>query len=210
MLAKFENGYFLEVNVCDGEYEFFVYDEDDSIINSGYTEYRNIAMYYPMNEIDYILEYCDPGDVEGKYEIIDSSMEIDEDYDLEYGDGGDWMLERQGEEDDVRSYSTFEKAQAAMKKEYEELLEERRHCMDNELNESDAYIGDEEFYQSWKIYKESKFDNKIDEKFYEIQKELDRADIGVTQYSFELMDTGVIRSHLYEIEKLLKELKEMI
>lgn len=208
MLAKFENGYFLEVNICDGEYEFFVYDEDDSIVNSGYTEFRNIEMYYPMNEIDYILEYCDPGDVEGKYEIIDPSMEI-EDY-SEYGDGGDWILERQGEEDDVRDFSTFEKAKDAMKKEYEEIIKRKSYLMKNDLNDYYAIIGDEGFYQSWRIYENKTYENPIEEKFAEIQKELDRADTGVSQYIFELMDTNVIRDHLYEAEKLINELKELI
>ena len=80
MLAKFENGYFLEVNVfeySDGEkeYEFKVIEDEYYLITQGYTEYRSIELYWPLDEIGYILEYCDsnPG-VEilkgNKYEIL--------------------------------------------------------------------------------------------------------------------------------------------
>ena len=81
MLAQFENGYFLEVKVIeysDGEkeYEFNVISDNDYyIIDSGWTEYRSIELYWPLDEIGYILEYCDsdPG-IEilkgNKYEIL--------------------------------------------------------------------------------------------------------------------------------------------
>lgn len=80
MLAKFENGYSLEVNVIqyyDGEkeYEFEVMDDENCFVAQGYTEYRNIELYWPLDEIGYILEYCNsnPG-IEilkgNKYEIM--------------------------------------------------------------------------------------------------------------------------------------------
>lgn len=72
MIAKFENGHFLEIehDETDNEYVFAVYDEEGYQLDYGYTEYRSIDMYYPMNEIDYILEFCEPEYVEGKYEIV--------------------------------------------------------------------------------------------------------------------------------------------
>lgn len=80
MLAKFENGYFLEVlhNVEDNEYVYSVYDEDGDEIDYGWTEYRNIEMYFPRNEIDYILKFCEPCDLYGKYKLI--SVETMENY----------------------------------------------------------------------------------------------------------------------------------
>ena len=84
MLAKFENGYFLEVYINeykDGtlEYLYNVYDEELNICHcSGWTEYRNIEMYCPMNEIDYILTYCNPKLVKGKYELM--SFDVMKDY----------------------------------------------------------------------------------------------------------------------------------
>ena len=72
MLAKFENGYFLKVKYVKkyNEYVYTVYDEKGCKELSGHTEYRSIDMYYPMNEIDYILAYCEPAYVEGKYELL--------------------------------------------------------------------------------------------------------------------------------------------
>ena len=72
MTAKFGNGYFLEVGYYEeeNEYVYTVLDEEGYQVDCGYTEYRSIEMYYPMNEIDYILAYCKPEYVEGKYEII--------------------------------------------------------------------------------------------------------------------------------------------
>ena len=43
-----------------------------------------------------------------------------------------------------------------------------------------------------------------------INMELDRADTGVNQYAFELMDTSVARDHIYEAQRLLSELEELI
>ena len=80
MLAQFENGYSLEVNVIqyyDGEkeYEFKVMDDENCFVAQGYTEYRSIELYWPLDEIGYILEFCDsnPGIkmLKGnKYEIM--------------------------------------------------------------------------------------------------------------------------------------------
>lgn len=64
MLARFENGWYLEVihNEEDNMYEFIVYDKMRNKVTNGWTGYRSIEMYYPMNEIDYILEWCDSND----------------------------------------------------------------------------------------------------------------------------------------------------
>ena len=74
MLAKFACGYFLEVIISqDGtEYLYYVYDEDRDMIDSGWTEYRDIELYYPKNLIDYILEFCEPDDVSGTYELVET------------------------------------------------------------------------------------------------------------------------------------------
>ena len=212
MLAKFENGNFLEINVTNKnntkEYVFCVYDEDGYELDSGWTTYRDIEMYYPKNLVDYILEFCEPDDVHGEYEILDCKTM--EEYLPSEDENGKWILERQGDEDGIRRYSTFEDAQRVMKKEYEEIFEDHKSCMEDTLEYNYAVIGDEEFYQSWNIHEEKSFENPIEQKFYEIQMELDRADTGVSQYAFELMSTDVIRDHLYKVEKLINELKEMI
>ena len=77
MLARFENGYYLEVlhNEKENEYNFTVYDAYMFPEHKGWTEYRSIDMYYPMNEIDYILEYCEPDFVDGEYKIFECSLE---------------------------------------------------------------------------------------------------------------------------------------
>lgn len=210
MLAKFENGYFLEVLIDEEEnaYGYTVYDEDGDYVDGNSTEYRSMEMYYPMNEIDYILEFCELEDVDGKYELLE--YETMEEYLPHEDDNGKWILERQGDEEDIRNYRTFEAAQRVMRKEYKETLGGYEYHMENSLEDDCATIGDEEFYQSWKIYEEKDFDNQIEKKFYEIQKELDRADTGVSQYAFELMDTDVIRDHLINVGALIDKLKEMI
>lgn len=211
MLARFENGYFLEVNVCDGEYNYTVYDEDGIFEDEGSTEYRSMEMFHPKNEIDYILEFCEPDCVKGKYELL--GFEDVDDYldSLDEDPDGEWILERQGYEEDIRNYRTFEAAQRVMKEEYEEICgDDDSYHMENNIYDNCAVIGDEEYYQSWKIYEEKTFDNPIQQKFYEIQKEIDRTDVGVSQYAFELMSTDVVRDHLYKVERLIDELKEMI
>lgn len=46
--------------------------------------------------------------------------------------------------------------------------------------------------------------------FDKIQKEINKVYDGVVEYAETLEDTDVITDHLYEVEKLIKELKEMI
>ena len=121
-----------------------------------------------------------------------------------------WVLERQGKDNDIRKYSLFGNAQYVMNLEYNKIVKGRTFCAYNDLSDNYAEIGDEEYYQAWYIYEEKSFDNPIEAKLNEIQMELDRTDIGVTQYAYELMDTCVIRDHLYEVDKLINELKEMI
>lgn len=80
MLARFENGYFLEVVVEKDTFGFHQYvyrvlDVDGDTLDDGWTEYRSMDLYHPMNEIDYILEYCEPDYVEGKYEILECTLE---------------------------------------------------------------------------------------------------------------------------------------
>lgn len=70
MLAKFKDGYFLEVVIEDGEYRYEIYNEERFSEDVGWTEYRSIEMYYPMNEIDYILSFCEPRHINGEYELL--------------------------------------------------------------------------------------------------------------------------------------------
>lgn len=101
MLARFENGYFLEVTIGEDDWDlhqyfYSVFDANYIEVDDGYTEYRSIELYYPMNEIDYILEFCEPDFVEGKYELLSyETLKDYEDYldDLTYGElDGDWIL----------------------------------------------------------------------------------------------------------------------
>lgn len=74
MLAEFENGWFLEVVHEGNEYDYTIYDNELEENDGGCTEYRNMEMFYPMNEIGYILTYCIPEDfseLDGKYEILE-------------------------------------------------------------------------------------------------------------------------------------------
>lgn len=72
MLAKFKNGYLLEVihDEEQNEYKYNVYDKNGYWYDGGWTEYRNIELYHPLNLIDYIIVFCDPCFIEGKYEIL--------------------------------------------------------------------------------------------------------------------------------------------
>ncbi len=197
MLAKFENGNFLEVviNEEENEYEYFVYDEDGDEIDNGWSEYRDIEMYYPMNLIDYIIQYCDGIDVEGKYEIIKE---------------GKWILETQGDNNEVRIYPSFELAQRVMKKEYEETLEDHEPCMDNFLDDDCAEIGDEEYFQSWIIYEKKDNLTELEKAFQEIELQFDRIYTGVSQYAYELQDTSVITDHVGTLKEMIEELKGII
>lgn len=212
MLAKFENGYFLEVEVNkeDNEYEYCVYNMDGDMESIKWTEYRDIELYYPKNLIDYISEFCEPEYIKGKYELLDFENMDDYIDSLDAKDpNGKWILETQGAEEDIRRYSTFEAAQHVMRTEYKEK-HGSSYWMEDGIQDNFATLGGEEFYQSWIIYEEKTIDNPIEKKFYEIEMELGRADTGVSQYAFELMSTDVIRGHLYKVEQLLNELKEMI
>lgn len=78
MLAKFESGYFLEVIINEKEnlYEYFIYDKIRNLMDEGTTELRDISLFVPMNEIDYIITYCLPDKyhinkiLNGKYNLI--------------------------------------------------------------------------------------------------------------------------------------------
>ena len=211
MLAKFENGYFLEVEHDEEEYNFRVLDAEGFDKAYGYTEYRSIDMYYPMNEIDYILNYCEPRYVEGKYEILkQKTFEEYEEYldDLEYGElDGDWILERQGtDNDDIRYYKTEKDARTVMLKEVEE-------CEDGDNQSISKYyctVYGEEYFQSWSIYKNETFETKKDKLLNEIEMEFNRVYVGISQYAYELQDTDVIGSHVAKLKKLFNQLKEMM
>lgn len=206
MLAKFENGYYLEVtyNEIHNEYCYEVFDEDLDSIDDGWTEYRDIELYYPMNLIDYILEYCKPDDLEGSYEILgfDTMDELEEDPD------GEWVLERQGtDNDDIRCYKSAEAARTIMLKEIEDDYED---YSEQDLNGSYCEVRDEEFFQSWNIYKKETFVHKSTELLYKIYLELDRIDTGITQYAYELQDTSVVRDHVSKLRELFIQLGDII
>ena len=166
MLAKFENGYFLEVVHSGNEYDYEIYDNELDSVDGGYTEYRSMDMYYPKNLIDYILEFCEPYDLKGqkgKYEILE--QETMEEYEkfikdfLAEDPDGKWILERQGtNKEDIRCYKTKEAAKFVMMKE----VEEYRDCKNkdiNYINELYCEVTGEEFFQSWSFYKKEYFNN---------------------------------------------------
>lgn len=122
-----------------------------------------------------------------------------------------WILERQGtEENDKREFATIEEAQIILKTEYYEVLREFYSPMGESFDENYAYIADEEYYQSWNIYELIDYGSSILNLLAEIELELDRADTGVDQYAFELTDTDVVRRHIWEVQRLLRQLKEMV
>lgn len=219
MLAKFENGYFLEVVVekdMDGiaEYVYEVYDKDFCPEGDGWTEYRSMEMHYPMNEIDYILNYCNPKFVKGKYELLPyETMEEYEDYlyDLEYGElDGDWILERQGsDDDDIRYYKTEKDAKAAMMREANELSKEKKYSTMNELDNGCEVYRDE-FYQRWSIYEKPTYKTETERIFNEIQLNINRTYIGIDHYACELQDTYVAYTYLDKINELIEQLKELM
>lgn len=209
MLAKFENGYYLEVgnDIENDTYLYIVFNDEFDIEDTGWTEYRSIELYYPMTLIDYILQYCEPSDVKGKYEILEYETMKEFLVSLEEDLDGEWILERQGtDHDDIRYYKSKEAAKMVMMKETEEYEDYENQ----DINDEYCEISDEEFYQSWAIYKREHFDNKKDELLYEIEMEIGRADTGITQYVYELQDTSVARDHLEKITRLINELKEVI
>lgn len=208
MLARFENGWFLEVVHNKKEYNFHIYDEEGWCEDTGYTEYRSIDMYYPLDEIGYILEFCDPIGVDGEYEILPYKTMKEYEKFLEEDPNGKWCLERQGSEyDDIRYYKTAEAARTIMFKEFNEMAEDYY-----DLNKNDSYcsIGRSESFQSWTIYQKKTSRSKKGKLLNEIELELERIDTGVDQYAFELQDTWVIRNHIEKVEELIIELKEMM
>lgn len=218
MLAKFENGYFLEVitdidkaDESQSIYSYHIYDEDFTYVDWGWTRYRSIEMYYPMNEIDYILKFCEPDDVNGKYELcpFDTMEEFEaylKDFLAEDPDG-EWILETQGTDDDnIRYFKTIEAARTIMLRE----VNENENGENVDIDDDYCTICGEEYYQSWAVYKRETFDTEKERIFDEIQKEFGRIDVGITQYAWELQDTCVIRYHVEKLEELVEQLKEMM
>lgn len=215
MLARFENGYFLEVVVekdIDGiaEYAYHVYNEDFWSKNCGWTEYRSMEMHYPMNEIDYILNYCNPKFVKGKYELLPcETMEEYEDF-LEEDPKGKWILETQGtDDDDIRYYKTEEAARIVMMNESKGREEKVKYC-NIECGDYHYEISGEGYYQCWNIYEREMIRSKKKKLINEIELELVRIDRGVSQYACELQDTWVIRQHIEAVEALVEQLKELM
>lgn len=212
MLAKFKNGCYLEVEVIkDGDdkcYGYQVYDEDFDDLDFRTTEYRNMELYYPMNLIDYILEFCEPYDVDGDYVILEQeTMEEYKEF-LEEDPDGEWVLERQGtDNDDIRYYKTEEAARTIMLKEVNEEYEDYENVS---IDECYCKVTDEEFFQCWTIYKEETFEHKKTEILHEINLEFDRIENGINQYVWELQDTDVIYHHVEKLRDLINELKEVI
>ena len=205
MLAKFENGYYLEVtyNKIKNEYCYEVFDEDLDSMDDGWTEYRDIELYYPMNLIDYIIQYCEPDDIEGKYEILEfnTMSELEEDPD------GEWILERQGtDNDDIRYYKSEVAARFIMMKEADEY----EYCEFRKIEKCYYALTGDEFYQTWTIYKKETFDFKSVEILHEIALEFDRIDTGITQYAYELQDISVISDHVDKLRKLVAELADIL
>ena len=216
MLARFENGYFLEVTIEKDDFGFHQYfysvfdktkEDFDGVVDGGHTEYRSMELYYPMNEIDYILEFCEPDFVEGKYKILEEdTMEDYLDY-LEYGSYGDWILERQGtDNDDIRYYKTEEDARLVMLKEVEECEDGD----DESINGNYCTVYGEEYFQSWSIYKKETFETEKEKLFNKIEREFVRVYVGISHYAWELQDTDVIGCHVEKLEKLVDQLKELV
>ena len=207
MLARFNNDYVLEVvhNMETNEYEFDVYDDEDCHLTCGYTEYRDIELYYPMNLIDYIVQFCEPEGISGSYQILD--YDSFDSYERRFDADGDWLVEC-SDTVIVKSFATLEIAQDYVKREFNQLnySESCETCMEDRY----AYVGKCGNYTSWRIYEKKEFTTPEEKLFDEIRKELDRADDGVIQYAFELMDTDTARSHIYKAEELLGELEKLL
>ena len=209
MLAKFENGYFLETkhDEEENEYKFTVYNEEGYFEDCGWTEYRNIELYYPLNLIDYIITFCSPDCVKGKYEILKERTMDEYLEQFKEDPNGKWIIERQGTDyEDIRYYKTQEAAKAVMRKETEE-------CEDGEgkiINDWYCEVNGEEYFQCWKVYDRKTFETEKDKLFDEIDLEFSRIDTGITQYTWELQDTYIIRDHVGKLEKLVEQLKEMV
>ena len=223
MLAKFENGNILEVihkttdtvmvyecgkyvekEIEVDELVYTVYDENGDDLYDGWTEYRDLSKYPGLNEIDYIIKYCEPNGVEDEYEFLPYN-DIEAYFSPTETPDGEWLLERKGAENDIRTYSRFDEAQRVMQQEYLAVEASDMCCFSD-----NALVAGEEYYQHWQIDRKEVHSNLIDEKVALLQKELDRAQLGVSQYTYELMDTSVIRDHLDKMETMLEELKELL
>ena len=120
-----------------------------------------------------------------------------------------WILERQGSEfDDEREFNTLDEAYEVMEAEYEETLENYNDTTD--IDETYAYVGNCEFYQSWNIYEKKDNLTELEEMFEEIDLQIGRIYRGVDQYSWELQDTGVITGYVNMLEEMIEELKGLI
>ena len=161
-----------------------------------------------MNEIDYILNYCNPKFVKGKYELL--PYETIEEYEelFEEDPNGEWCLERQGTKyEDIRYYKSEEAARIVMIEEAEEMAESAEN---SDLDDDYCEVSGYEIFQSWHIYKRKTFNSNKEKLFYDIEKEFERADRGISQYACELQDTWVISKHLEKLEELVEQLKEMM
>lgn len=120
-----------------------------------------------------------------------------------------WVLERQGTGCcDKREFDSLEKAQEVMEKEYKKRLDNGYdYCIDDDMF---ASIGDCEYFQAWDIYEKKDNLTELEKAFEEIEIQFNRIYNGIEQYSFELMDTGVINYHVNSLKEMINELKEMI
>ena len=223
MLARFENGYYLEVLAEIGEddpeesiFSYKIYDEYCDYLKGYWTAYRNLELYHPLNMIDYILQFCNPKHLEGKYEILPyEKMDYYEmylDY-LEDGDSdGDWCLERQGTDyDDVRYYKTEEDAKAAMEKDvdYFKKVYLFKHYYLTSMDDYCELSGDE-YFQRWTVYESPVCKTETEAILNDMQICINRTFIGIDEYACELNGTWVATKHLDNLQKLLNRLKEMI
>ena len=72
MIAKFENGYFLEIEIfgcSDKEYVYREYDEQHRFINAFSIEYK--AFRSPYERVNYVLKSNTPPEfVSGNFKIV--------------------------------------------------------------------------------------------------------------------------------------------
>lgn len=121
-----------------------------------------------------------------------------------------YILETKGtKSNEVREFKTFEEASGVMEKEYESY--DKVGFSIAELEDDCAELGccESEMYQSWIIY-EKKDLTGVDLLFHEIKRELERANVGTTQFSYELVDTSTITNHLWRLEQLVEQLEEVV
>ena len=208
MLVRFYENYNLLKVIVDYKeniWRYTVFDRYGDELDDGWTTVVNLELHYPMNEVDYILQFCEPDGVSGEYEILPYA-EVENYFSPTETPDGEWLLERKGLENDIRTYARLDEAQRVMEQEYlsEETVDERCCFSDNALVAADG------FYQHWQIDQKVTHSNPVDEKIALLQKELDRAQLGVSQYTYELGSTDVIRDHLDKMEVMLEELKELI